>query len=175
MDEIILVDANDVEVGQGSKMEVHRRGQLHRAFSVFVFDKGGRLLLQQRAAGKYHSPGLWSNTCCGHPRSGETTAQSAGRRLREEMGIDCALTEAFAFTYRAELDRDLIEHEIDHVFVARFDGSPSPDPSEVGDWKWEQPAAVADDVRRHPDRYSAWLGQAMEGLEKGGWLARTTI
>src|ERR1043166_653431 len=101
MDEIILVDANDVEVGQGSKMEVHRRGQLHRAFSVFVFDKGGRLLLQQRAAGKYHSPGLWSNTCCGHPRSGETTAQSAGRRLREEMGIDCALTEAFAFPYRA--------------------------------------------------------------------------
>src|ERR1051326_4362398 len=114
MDEIILVDANDVEVGQGSKMEVRRRGKLRRAFSVFVFDKGGRLLLQQRAAGKYHSPGLWSNTCCGHPRSGETTALSTRRRLREEMGIDCALTEAFAFTYRAELDRDLIEHEIDH-------------------------------------------------------------
>jgi isopentenyl-diphosphate delta-isomerase len=170
MSDIILVDPNDVEIGHGSKLDVHRSGQLHRAFSVFVFDDDGRLLLQRRAAVKYHSPGLWSNTCCGHPRAGERTIESARRRLREEMGIDCPLTPAFAFTYRAELDRDLIEHEIDHVFVGRRSGDPEPDPSEVGEWKWVEPDDLAEGFRRNPERYTAWLGLALQGLEENGWF-----
>ncbi|HEX7957304.1 MAG TPA: isopentenyl-diphosphate Delta-isomerase, partial [Pyrinomonadaceae bacterium] len=116
-EQLILVDADDRELGAGEKLEVHRAGALHRAFSVFVFDGRGRLLMQRRAAGKYHSGGLWSNTACGHPRPGEATRAAARRRLREEMGLDCELSAAFEFVYRAELGDSLVEHEYDHVFV----------------------------------------------------------
>src|ERR671913_2483251 len=135
-EEVILVDEHDRVVGAGEKLRAHREGALHRAFSVFVFDAGGRLLLQKRAREKYHSGGLWSNTACGHPRPGEPTATAARRRLREEMSLDCELREAFEFVYRAELDGALVEHEYDHVFVGTHEGDPAPDPSEVAGWRW---------------------------------------
>src|SRR6185503_9661232 len=121
---VVLVDEDDREAGTGEKMAVHRSGRLHRAFSVFVVDGEGRLLLQRRAAVKYHSAGLWSNTCCGHPRPGETILAAATRRLKEEMGFECRLRPAFSFIYRAALDHGLTEHELDHVLLGSHDGAP---------------------------------------------------
>lgn len=155
-EQVILVDADDNELGVEGKMAAHRSGRLHRAISVFVFDSGGRLLLQRRASGKYHSGGLWSNTCCSHPRPGEHQGAAARRRLGEEMGFDCTLEPAFSFTYRAELDNQLIEHEYDHVFFGRFDGEPTPHPEEVEDWKWMALDHLHGDITRNPSRYSAW-------------------
>src|SRR2546423_9920022 len=129
-EQLILVDSSDREIGVGEKLETHREGRLHRAFSIFIFDGAGRLLLQKRAPTKYHSGGLWSNTACGHPRPGEETVAAAHRRLREEMGFDCELRAAFGFLYRAELRERLIEHEYDHVFVGEFRGAPAPDVAE---------------------------------------------
>ena len=166
-EEVILVDERDREVGSSGKLRAHRDGALHRAFSVFVFDDRGRLLLQKRARGKYHSAGLWSNTACGHPRPGEATEAAARRRLREEMNFDCELREEFAFLYRAELEGGLVEHEYDHVFAGTFAGPlPAPDPAEVEDWEW----VAVEDLRRavgeDPARYSRWLRIV---LEDGGW------
>ncbi|HEV3471368.1 MAG TPA: isopentenyl-diphosphate Delta-isomerase [Pyrinomonadaceae bacterium] len=165
-EQVILVDEADREVGTGGKLEAHREGALHRAFSVFVFDRRGRLLLQKRAAGKYHSGGLWSNTACGHPRPGEATAEAARRRLREEMNFDCELREAFGFVYRAELRGGLVEHEYDHVFVGVYDGEPSPDAAEVEDWKWLSVEELRRGLEAEPERYSPWLRLAVEGR---GW------
>lgn len=163
---VILVDERDRELGAAEKMRAHLDGALHRAFSIFVFDARGRLLLQKRARGKYHSGGLWSNTCCGHPRPGETTAEAARRRLREEMDFECELTEAFSFVYRAELEDRLVEHEYDHVLVGRFDGEPRPAPQEVEDWRWVPLAELARELRSEPASYSFWLRAA---LESEGW------
>src|SRR4051812_14671654 len=156
-EELVLVDENDVEIGRGAKMLVHRTGTLHRAVSVFLFDRGGRLMLQRRAAGKYHSAGLWSNTCCGHPRPGESPIDAARRRLREEMGIDAELTLSFAFIYRAELGNGLVEHELDHVFVGRYDSDPAPDRHEVGGWRWTSLDDLSADATVHSERYTAWI------------------
>ncbi len=163
MEQLILVDADDRELGVGEKLQVHLAGTLHRAFSVFVFDRRGRLLMQKRAAGKYHSGGLWSNTACGHPRPGETTREAARRRLREEMGFDCELREAFEFLYRVELDGALVEHEYDHVFFGTHEGEPAPDPAEVEDWRWLSVDELRRGLRVEPDRYSYWLRLAIEG------------
>ena len=160
---MILVDEQDRELGSCEKLRAHAEGALHRAFSVFVFDGSGRLLLQKRAGGKYHSGGLWSNTACGHPRPGEGTEAAARRRLREEMSFDCELREAFSFLYRAELAGGLVEHEYDHVFVGRFEGSPRPDPSEVEDWEWVTLDELRRLLREEPARYSRWLKLAVEG------------
>jgi isopentenyl-diphosphate Delta-isomerase len=130
---------------------------------VFAFDATGRLLLQQRSREKYHSAGLWSNTCCGHPRPSEDTAGAAGRRLREEMGFACALAAAGTFTYRTQVG-ELIEHEVDHVFTGRFDGVPQPDAREVAAWRWVDPAELAADLAAWPERYSAWLALALGQL-----------
>jgi isopentenyl-diphosphate delta-isomerase len=165
-EELILVDAFDRELGVGEKMEVHLAGALHRAFSVFVFDGRGRLLMQKRAADKYHSAGLWSNTACGHPRPGEATRDAARRRLREEMGFDCELRAAFQFLYRAELDGALVEHEYDHVFVGTFEGDPAPDPSEVEEWRWVWVGELLRGLSEQPHLYSRWLKLAVEG---GHW------
>ncbi len=154
---VILVDSNDQQVGVEEKLAAHRRGVLHRAVSVFVFDQNRRLLLQRRAPGKYHSPELWSNTCCGHPRPGETSLAAAERRLREEMGIGCALEPAFSFIYRADLGGGLIEHELDHVFVGRYEGEPMPDPREVGEWRWVDLEEVSTDVVDCPEAYTVWF------------------
>jgi len=160
---VILVDEQDREVGSSEKLRAHLDGALHRAFSVFVFDALGRLLLQRRASAKYHSGGLWSNTACGHPRPGEATGAAARRRLREEMNFDCELRESFAFLYRAELGGGLVEHEYDHVFVGTFAGSPAPDPEEVEDWEWVALDDLRLALRDEPERYSYWLKLAVEG------------
>ena len=165
-DRVVLVDANDREVGTEAKLEAHRSGRLHRAFSVFLFDARGRLLLQQRALGKYHSGGLWANACCGHPRPGEGVLEAARRRVREELGIDCAPQPAFGFVYRAPLGNGLVEHEYDHVPVGRFDGRPLPDANEVAAWRWAEPEELRADLRDNPSRYAAWFSLALERLER---------
>jgi len=154
---VILVDADDHPLGTMEKMRAHAEGRLHRAFSVFVFDRAGRLLMQRRAASKYHSAGLWSNTCCGHPRPGEPVDLAADRRLFEEMGFRSQLREIFSFVYRVELDRQMVEHEVDHVLVAESDGSPSPNPAEVDDWKWIDLPRLRDDIARQPEAFTSWL------------------
>jgi len=161
-DALILVDAEDRVVGTASKLDAHRSGALHRAFSVFVFDAQDTLLLQQRARGKYHSGGLWTNTCCGHPRPTEDTPEAAGRRLREEMGLACALHAAGSFRYHAQLDHGLVEHELDHVFVGRSDRDPVPDPNEVAGWRRVSIAELRDELRRFPERFTAWFAPSLE-------------
>ena len=157
IEQVILVDEHDREVGTAEKLAAHRDGRLHRAFSVFVFNQDHELLLQQRAFEKYHSAGLLSNTCCSHPRPGEPTLQAAHRRLQEEMGFDCPLTHAFEFRYRVRLDAGLYEHEFDHVLVGRFDGAPDPDPGEVASWRWASVPAVARELDASPERYTYWF------------------
>ncbi len=163
-EQVILVDEHDREIGTEAKLSAHAAGKLHRAFSVFVFDTDGNLLIQRRAATKYHSGGLWSNTCCSHPRPGESVHEAAQRRLREEMGLECPLQAALSFTYRSELGNGLSEHEYDHVFVGQFDGNPAPDPAEVADWRWTSLEEVRADSAAHPDRYTAWFGIALKKL-----------
>jgi isopentenyl-diphosphate delta-isomerase len=156
-DEVILVDADDRPLGTMTKLEAHRRGLRHRAISVVVRDRHNRLLMQQRAGGKYHSGGLWTNTCCSHPRPGEATIDAANRRLIEEMGFTCPLTPLFTAHYRAEVSRGLIEDEIVHVFGGTFDGVPDPDPAEVAAWCWKDADAVAREVDERPERYTVWF------------------
>ena len=161
---LITVDTEDRETGVIAKMEAHRKGILHRAFSIFVFDEGDRLLLQRRATDKYHSGGLWSNTCCGHPKPGESLLDAAHRRLREEMGFDCPLRAEFGFVYRASLDGGLVEHEFDHVVVGWFQGNPAPDPREVDEWRWAFAPAVQAQLAGAPEAFTAWFRVALDGL-----------
>lgn len=156
-DHVILVDRNNRELGYENKMKVHREGRLHRAFSIFLVDHRSRLLLQKRAATKYHSGGLWTNTCCSHPRPKEKLMDAARRRLIEEMGIDCPLREIFSFVYRADLDNNLIEHEFDHVLTGRYEGNPIPNREEVDDWRWVDLRWLHLDIARNPHRYTFWL------------------
>lgn len=160
----MLVDPDDVEIGTADKLTAHRDGSLHRAFSVFVFDESNRLLLQRRASGKYHSGGLWSNTCCSHPAPGERPLEAGRRRLREEMGFDCDLAGGYSFVYRAVLDGDLVEHELDHVLVGRFDGRPRPDPAEVAAWHWTPVADVRREMSARPDDYTVWFRIVLDRL-----------
>ena len=156
-DAVVLVDANDRPIGKMAKLEAHLRGLLHRAVSVFVRDSNGRLLLQQRAPGKYHSGTLWSNTCCSHPRPGETVAHAAARRLGEEMGISCSLNFLFLTQYCAPVSHGLVENELVHVFGGTFDGVPDPDADEVMNWRWRHPAEIAKDVEVRPEAYTVWF------------------
>lgn len=156
-EQLILVNEHDEAIGVEEKITAHLNGVLHRAFSVFIFNSARQLLLQKRAHTKYHSKGLWSNTCCGHPRPGESIGEASRRRLREEMGFDCEVREVFEFTYRASLEDGLNEYEYDHVLVGTFDGDPTPDSDEVEDWKWVDPATLRLDVREHPDKYTCWF------------------
>lgn len=165
-EQLILVDENDRELGTEEKLKTHREGKLHRAFSIFVFDDRGRLLLQKRASTKYHSGGLWSNTCCGHPRPGESTLSAAHRRLGEEMNFACELRSFFTFHYRATLENELIENEYDHVFIGRFNGAPVPAEEEVEDWKWISLPDLKKSLGERPGAYSYWLGVA---LQKNEW------
>lgn len=156
-EDVILVDQNDQEIGLMPKMEVHLSGALHRAFSVFIFNKKGELLLQQRAFDKYHSGGMWTNTCCSHPRAGEETLQAAQRRLREEMGLTCDLSHQFHFIYKAEVADGLYEHELDHVYFGKSEAPPVLEPAEVAASKYISMEQLAQELRHHPERYSAWL------------------
>ncbi len=164
VERVILVDRDDLPIGSAEKLAAHRDGALHRACSVFVFNTGAQLLLQRRATVKYHSPGLWSNSCCGHPRPGERTVQAAQRRLREEMGVVCALAASAAMLYRAPLGGGLSEHEYDHIFIGLSDATPSLNPDEVDACEWRDLGTLLPDVRDHPDRYTAWFAPALRAL-----------
>ena len=161
---VILVDEHDNPIGIGAKLPTHERGELHRAFSVFLINGAGEILLQQRATNKYHGGGLWANSACGHPRPGEETVAAARRRLQEEMGIEAELEPVFAFTYRAEMDRGLVEHEIDHVMIGFADDLPHPNPAEVAAWRWMSPESIRRELATDPDRYTPWFEPALEGL-----------
>lgn len=154
---LILVDENDNEVGVMDKLSAHQTGSLHRAFSIFIFNSKGELLLQQRADEKYHSAGLWSNTCCSHPVKGEDISVSLNRRLNEEMGIHASLEFIFSFIYKTELEHGLTEHEFDHVYFGFTDDLPQPNPAEVKGWKYMSLPALQTDIQLHPENYSAWL------------------
>jgi isopentenyl-diphosphate delta-isomerase len=157
MEQVVLVDEQDNEIGVMEKLQAHVEGRLHRAFSVFICNTQGELLLQQRAAGKYHSASLWTNTCCSHPRPGEGVTDAAHRRLKEEMGLSCELKEAFSFVYKVRFDNNLTEHEFDHVFTGISDTVPIPDTNEVGDWKYVHPDAINEDLAAHPEKYTEWF------------------
>jgi len=157
MERVVLVDEADAVVGTEEKAAAHQAGLLHRAFSIFVFDGAGRLLLQRRAPGKYHSAGQWSNTCCGHPRPGEWLESAARRRLREEMGFDSPLRPLAIYRYQARLDNGLAENELDHLLVGEFEGSPAPDPQEASEWRWIAPGALRREIAADPLRFTVWL------------------
>lgn len=154
---VILIDTDDNVIGTMEKMDAHVQGKLHRAFSVFIFNSKGELLLQQRAHHKYHSGGKWTNTCCSHPRPAENTFDAAKRRLTEEMGMQCHLQHAFSFTYRAVMEDGLIEHEFDHVFFGSSDDLPKPAAEEVADYKHMSLAELSEELENRPEQYTQWL------------------
>ncbi len=156
-EQVILVDENDNQIGLMPKMEAHEKAALHRAFSVFTFNDKKELLLQQRASCKYHSPLLWTNTCCSHQRDGETSIEAGQRRLQEEMGFVCELEEVFYFLYKAEFDNGLTEHELDHVLVGNYNNDPIINKEEVEDFKWMKLPEVKLDIEENPDNYTAWF------------------
>ncbi|WP_271406024.1 isopentenyl-diphosphate Delta-isomerase [Tenacibaculum soleae] len=156
-EQVILVDAQDNQIGLMEKIEAHEKALLHRAFSVFVFNDKKELMLQQRAADKYHSPLLWTNTCCSHQRNGETNLAAGKRRLQEEMGFVCELKEVFSFIYKAPFDNGLTEHELDHVMVGDFNEQPNINKEEVESYKWMTLEAVKKDIEDKPEIYTAWF------------------
>ena len=156
-DLLILVDENDNEIGLMEKLSVHQSGRLHRAFSVFIFNSKGELLLQQRAEGKYHSGGLWTNTCCSHPINGEEIKLTIKKRLKEEMGIECETNFQFSFIYKTEFGNGLTEHELDHVYFGKSDELPVPDILEAKDWKYVDLGQLQKSIEQNPHDYSYWL------------------
>jgi isopentenyl-diphosphate Delta-isomerase len=169
--EVILVTERDEPAGTMEKMQAHREGLLHRAFSVFVFDKKGRMLLQQRARQKYHGGGLWSNACCSHPYPGEEVAAAAQRRLQEEMGFCTPLQKIFEFTYRAEVENNLVEHEFDHVFAGEYDGPIAVNKQEVADYTYESMAHLKETITARPEKFTTWFRLAFPTIETW-WMQR---
>lgn len=164
-EQVILVNDKDIPYGSMEKLEAHRKALMHRAVSVFIFNSAHQLLLQQRAHEKYHSGGLWTNTCCGHPRPGESAKDAAKRRLSEEMGLSCSLLPLFQFSYKAVLDHDLTEHEYDHVFIGFSDESPQPNPEEANDYRYVSIDALKRELQIEPQNYTAWFRLIMERPE----------
>ncbi len=162
MESVILVDEKDNQVGLMPKLEAHQKGLLHRAFSVFIFNSDYKLLLQKRASSKYHSGGLWTNTCCSHPRDGEDVIDAANRRLNEEMGIKTSLRKVFDFIYTAELDNNLIENEFDHVFYGVYDIDPIINKEEAEDFKWVDMKTLKNDIENNKDQYTVWFKIAFD-------------
>ncbi|REJ83083.1 MAG: isopentenyl-diphosphate Delta-isomerase [Bacteroidetes bacterium] len=156
-EKVILVNEQDQEIGEMEKLEAHRKGLLHRAFSVFIFDRSGNYLLQKRNPGKYHSGGLWTNTCCGHPRPGEDTGMAAQRRLFEEMGIRCQLQYKFKFSYKSEFKNGITENEIDHVFFGKYDKPPNPDSEEVAEWKYADSSVIKSELTNNSEEFTTWF------------------
>ena len=164
MEYVVLVDENDNEIGQMEKQAAHIDPHLHRAFSIFIFNSKGELLMQQRALSKYHSPGLWTNTCCSHPRNGESMQQATARRLQEEMGMTCDMHEVFTFIYKAPVGLGLIEHEFDHVWFGQSDDTPVVNPEEVASWKYMALDDIAADLKLHPECYTEWFKISFEEI-----------
>jgi len=154
---VILVNESDEAIGEMEKLEAHRKGVLHRAFSVFIFNSRGELLLQRRALNKYHSAGLWTNTCCSHPAPGEDEKEAAQRRLREEMGFTATLEKLFSFTYRADFSNGLTEHELDHVFIGAYEGPVQPDPSEVMEYTYHSLPDIAAMLGSDTNAFTVWF------------------
>ena len=163
---VVLVNEQDQQLGIMEKMAAHIVPRLHRAFSVFLFNSKGELLLQQRALSKYHSPGLWTNTCCSHPRDGESVEKAAERRLQEEMGLNCEMHEVFTFIYKAPVGLGLIEHEFDHVWFGESDATPNINAEEVASWKYMSLDAIQEDMKAHPECYTEWFKISFEQIMK---------
>jgi len=157
MEKVILVDEKDNVIGEMEKMEAHQKGLLHRAFSILLFNSRGEILLQKRSTNKYHSGGLWTNTCCSHPLPAETMQEATRRKLKQEMGIDAKTEFAYSFIYKTALDKSLIEHELDHVFTGTFDGSPAINREEVEDWKFVDLNILRKDILQNPTAYTQWF------------------
>lgn len=164
IENVILVDVQDNELGTMEKMKAHEEGLLHRAFSVFIFNSDGEILLQQRNRNKYHSGGLWSNTCCSHPRPGEKVIDGANRRLIEEMGMDTELLHAFSFVYKSELDNELTEHELDHVYFGYSNQAPIINKDEVESHRYIDPYLLQIDISINPNNYTTWLKICLDNL-----------
>jgi len=159
---IVLVDEEGNEIGHDEKLKVHLEGKLHKAFSIFIFNSKGELLLQKRAKDKYHSGGMWTNTCCSHQRENESFNEALHRRLREEVGFDSELEGIGNFIYKAEFDNGLIEYELDHVFIGNYDGEPKVNPSEIEEWKWIDLKGLKEDMALYPSKYTYWLKPALQ-------------
>ncbi|MFK8298236.1 isopentenyl-diphosphate Delta-isomerase [Capnocytophaga cynodegmi] len=156
-EKVILVDEQNNPIGLMPKLEAHEKALLHRAFSVFIMNQKGEVMLQQRALHKYHSPGLWTNTCCSHQRENETNLEAGKRRLQEEMGFITELTDVISFIYKAPFDNGLTEHEYDHVLLGYYEENPNINPEEVADWKWELPENIKKDIEQNPQKYTEWF------------------
>lgn len=163
--DVILVDEQDVQTGTMEKMEVHQKALLHRAFSIFIFNSKGEMLLHKRADKKYHSPGLWTNACCSHPAPGQETLAAAENRLQEEMGFCVSLKKAFDFIYKAQFDNGLTEHEFDHVFTGIYNGAISPNAEEVSDYCFKTITEIRDSIQSHPQKYTEWFKIAFPKME----------
>ncbi len=166
MEYVVLVDENDHEIGTMEKQAAHIEPHLHRAFSIFIFNTKGELLLQQRALSKYHSPGLWTNTCCSHPRDGETLAEATSRRLWEEMGMTCEMHEVYTFIYKAPVGQGLTEHEFDHVWIGQSDEEPNVNRDEVESWKYMSLKDLYNDIHSHPEDYTEWFKITFEEMSR---------
>lgn len=156
-EKVILVNENDEVLGLMPKMEAHEKALLHRAFSVFIYNDKGQLMLQQRALSKYHTPGLWTNTCCSHQRLGETNIEAGKRRLMEEMGFSTELQESISFIYKAPFENGLTEHEYDYILIGHYNQNPDPNPNEVASWKWVNLDELQIDIKTNPHHYTAWF------------------
>jgi len=154
---VILVDKNDTQVGLMSKLDAHTKGILHRAFSVFVLNNNNEIMLQKRAYNKYHSGGLWTNTCCSHQREGENSIEAGKRRLLEEMGFETELKIITSFIYKVEFENGLTEHELDYLLIGKYLKSPVINKQEVADWKWMKVELIADDIKLNPNNYTSWF------------------
>lgn len=161
MTKVVLVDKNNRKLGEMEKLEAHKKGLLHRAFSIFIYNSNGELLIQQRPKEKYHSGGLWSNTVCSHPMPGEKYLSAAHRRLKEEMGFDCPLKKKNCFIYKKEFENGLTENEYDCIFVGKYDGSPKPNPVEVANWKWVTMSDLKKDIAKNPEKYTFWFREIL--------------
>ena len=156
-EKVILVNENDEQIGLMEKIEAHEKALLHRAFSVFVYNDKNEVMIQQRALSKYHSPGLWTNTCCSHQKEGETNVEAGKRRLMEEMGFQTDLKEVTSFIYKAPFDNGLSEHEYDYILVGHYNEEPKINPDEVASWKWMSLEDIKKDMSNHPEKYTAWF------------------
>lgn len=170
-DKIVLVSEHDDMIGIMDKMEAHRQGLLHRAFSIYIFNSKGEMLLQQRALTKYHSGGLWTNACCSHPMPGEKVKEAAERRLMEELGFETTIEKIFDFVYKAEFENGLTEHEFDHVFAGEYEGELNVDPEEVKDYTYTGISAIKNMLEQDPQKFTAWFHIAFPKIEDW-WASR---